>query len=1146
MNKKFFKRLISTVLVSTLTINAGITAYGSGKSEENYISTTYDQQGFESVIQCENFDIQCGSSNINGNVSEMDDIVTLHDGIMSMLDEETVINTNDYIGRSEISNESDVYSVNMYNVNAGTINLSKVIVAENDIGFGASQVNGENAILYSKNGDINFYCGNVDFTGIIYAPNGTVVFEGSNIDIDGVIIAKEVIVRAGTFTLDKNESTAALTDELEYIRYDILMQLDAYHDAEQSRIILEWIESDNISSVDIYARYDDETFQKIDTVSGQSYYTCADESLIDNADYMIVVSTIYGESYESEIVTLVRDEDLIYEDVIDTDEDGIPDGYEILEGTNVSNTDTDSDGLSDSYELLILCTDPLTYDEDKDYDDDSLSNYVEMVLGTNPYNKDSDFDGIKDSDDKEPLHTDTNSGREVIYDVAVQEGKFDLVTTYIDEEGNRCKSVYNHLTGQSKMASVGENKSIAVYDSKGNITAYIVHADGKYVANTYEYEGDKIVFVTRNGFQYEFAYDEKGNVTDIKIGDRTVSAKDYSGDIVKSELLGNGWLIDYNYDEDGNITSYNENGVPVYRWYYDESGRNISSVDLIENITYTYEYDDMGMISAIKADNGFSISYNLSEENYTVKYVIGNTEKQMNFDLTIEEECDSEQLLEETESDVQYTYDNNGNIIAVTENDEEKLTYAYDGFNQLIREDNLYVGKTITYEYDDAGNILRVDEYVYTKGEPKELVNSKVYSYDDSQWKDLMTEFAGEKLTYDGVGNPLSYRGGMQLGWSGKKLTSVQKSSDVISYTYNCDGIRTSKTVNGKKTVYYLDGTRIVAEETDDEIVWYTYDRNGEVVGFEYKNNTYFFEKNSNDDIMKIVDEAGNVISEYVYDTWGNVVTIEGHVEIAKLNPFRYRGYYYDNETDLYYIESRYYDPTTGRFVSADVLFDNGGGIFGSNMYTYCVNNPMNMKDVGGYAPAYITDQSENGSINGVTYTDIPVGLRGNLRDNGCGAIAAYNVLISKGINVTIYNVLKKIALYGGFIAHGLGGITPGSISLVLCNYFYYVKICTVKSGEWVQNQKIYDAVIILYASIKTQINVWAALPVIPGAHYVAGIRAEKLLGTGGFYRFYNSSLKYAGGLSVDGVPLTINNFLQYVNKNGRIPVWIICVKGKK
>ena len=92
---------------------------------------------------------------------------------------------------------------------------------------------------------------------------------------------------------------------------------------------------------------------------------------------------------------------------------------------------------------------------------------------------------------------------------------------------------------------------------------------------------------------------------------------------------------------------------------------------------------------------------------------------------------------------------------------------------------------------------------------------------------------------------------------------------------------------------------------------------------------------------------------EYTYDTWGKEVQTTGSLAstLGLIQPFRYRGYVYDWETGFYYLQSRYYDPTTGRFISADVLLSTGQGVLGHNAYAYCLDNPVSMVDDGGHRP---------------------------------------------------------------------------------------------------------------------------------------------------------------------------------------------------
>ncbi|MCM1226953.1 MAG: hypothetical protein NC320_05925 [Clostridium sp.] len=167
---------------------------------------------------------------------------------------------------------------------------------------------------------------------------------------------------------------------------------------------------------------------------------------------------------------------------------------------------------------------------------------------------------------------------------------------------------------------------------------------------------------------------------------------------------------------------------------------------------------------------------------------------------------------------INYFYDNNGNIQTITENGEEKASYEYDGLGQLTRENSVYANKTVVYTYDNAGNILKADEYAYTNGELGEVISTKNYSYEDAEWRDLLTSFNGQAITYDEIGNPLSYRDGIQFTWIGRQLSSLQKNGNVVNYTYNSDRIRTSKTVNGVETTYQLDETKIVSETTNGNI----------------------------------------------------------------------------------------------------------------------------------------------------------------------------------------------------------------------------------------------------------------------------------------------------------------------------------------
>ena len=203
------------------------------------------------------------------------------------------------------------------------------------------------------------------------------------------------------------------------------------------------------------------------------------------------------------------------------------------------------------------------------------------------------------------------------------------------------------------------------------------------------------------------------------------------------------------------------------------------------------------------------------------------------------------------------------------------------------------------------------------------------------------------------------------------------------TYKYNDQGIRTEKIVDGVVHKYYLQGDKIIAERIGDDLLTVYYDSTG-VCGFNYNGTDYYYQKNIQGDILRIFNGSGTLCAEYSYDAWGKC-TIKNNVSnIATINPFRYRGYYYDEETCLYYLNSRYYDPEVGRFISSDsIWFINLINIEGLNIYLYCYNNPILFYDNGGLFPRFnninkrlrwrIDDKGKDSEhlvveYNGVTY----------------------------------------------------------------------------------------------------------------------------------------------------------------------------------
>ena len=277
-----------------------------------------------------------------------------------------------------------------------------------------------------------------------------------------------------------------------------------------------------------------------------------------------------------------------------------------------------------------------------------------------------------------------------------------------------------------------------------------------------------------------------------------------------------------------------------------------------------------------------------------------------------------------------------------------------------MREDNYYSGKTYIWTYDKGGNILTKSEYAYTAGTPGEPLNTVNYSYGNSDWKDLLTEYNGTAISYDLSGNPLNWRNASSLTWDGRRLAGMTLTDGTeLAFEYNSAGIRIGKTVGTDKTVeYLLDGTKIIREirkvnGTVTETLLYYYNTDGDVIGLNYNGTDYYYGRNMQGDILYIYNTSGEIVTTYAYDAWGSIVSQTGTLSstVGEANPFRYRGYYLDSETGLYYLQSRYYDPTVGRFLNADDVnyLDVDRLALDNNLYAYCENDPVQCDDVSGH-----------------------------------------------------------------------------------------------------------------------------------------------------------------------------------------------------
>ena len=499
----------------------------------------------------------------------------------------------------------------------------------------------------------------------------------------------------------------------------------------------------------------------------------------------------------------------------------------------------------------------------------------------------------------------------------------------------------------------------------------------------------KEIWYTVNGVRslaYSYKYTSDGELAEFKnhlTGETSIYAYTTVGDVKSISLYNTGsteakYEVTLGYDDRGRLDS--ERYEIVY--LYNSSVKN-------KGITNNYYYTEDGKVDyadihfgsyTANVENSYDIYDRLTEKTTDIEYLYLTTFKNsVTYTYTTTDNSTSSQVsgytskvTDRDENELTtayvYTYDNNGNITRITRDGQTVASYVYDNLGQLLSEEYKLNEKSYKneYIYDDAGNILFTNTYELRKStffKPEEWVlqSSEIYEYSNSSWGDRLVSYNGQSITYDEIGNPLTYYNGNNytFTWEARRLVGATKGTDTFTFTYNEDGIRTSKTKNGITTTYHLIGSQIIAEETSGNITVYLYDESGLPIGFQYRASTYaenvwdtyFYEKNLQGDIVAVYSDTGVLLTTYVYDAWGNFsvsYSNGGASTTATKNPFTYRGYYYDGDLGLYYLNSRYYDAVVGRFISADGYVSTGQGLLGYNMYAYCNNNPVNYVDYYG------------------------------------------------------------------------------------------------------------------------------------------------------------------------------------------------------
>jgi len=516
-------------------------------------------------------------------------------------------------------------------------------------------------------------------------------------------------------------------------------------------------------------------------------------------------------------------------------------------------------------------------------------------------------------------------------------------------------TVYNFTYGDfAQRSSVGVgNRTLASYtytDDQNRYLDKLTYGNGDYV----KYEYDSLGRVTKetfeNGSTVSYAYDNSGalaTVTDSATGIKTSYYYDLTDRMMKYvETDGtNTHSVGYEYDLLNNLTMLVEtiNGRKVTSSHtYDDDNRLtqtvVSDSSLDNDTQIMYYYDAFGRIYEIST--GYGDDWVIDKNYFFASAASGTTSSQVtNYQIGI-----SNSVI-----DFNYTYNDNGNITGV-EYGTYKYTYVYDTANQLIRENNKFANKTWVWEYDDAGNILSKKEYAYTTGSLGAVLDTVTYTYGNRVWGDLLTAYDGVAISYDTIGNPL-YDGTWHYNWrNGRELAAMSNGTTTWSYTYDANGMRTKRTNGSTTYTYVYNGGQLSQMTIGNNTLSFVYDATGAPVMVFWRGMPYYYVTNLQGDVLLILDADGDIVVSYDYDAWGKLLYVGGSKAstLGVMNPLTYRGYVYDRETGLYYLQSRYYNPKIGRFLNADALVSTGQGLTGNNMFAYCLNNPTNGIDPGG------------------------------------------------------------------------------------------------------------------------------------------------------------------------------------------------------
>lgn len=631
----------------------------------------------------------------------------------------------------------------------------------------------------------------------------------------------------------------------------------------------------------------------------------------------------------------------------------------------VKSTDKNGEITTNVYENGLL-KETTVGNETTKYDYDQLGRVVRTTFANQT------FEQTSYNDDELKISTIDKKGNtsSVAYSVFGQEIK------EVDAEGYEKSYTYDPLYPEilTSITDGNGNKTNYAYDNNNNLTL-LTDALGRNKSYTYN-DNDQVTKVSIPNMTYQYEYDQNGEMSKTTLPSGIV--KDYSYNVdgqLNQVSMGNS-KVDYQYDDFGNVTNILKNDKIIKQFGYSTENNFLNQYKLF-GFTQDYKYDSNSRLNDtnVTYNNEVSVNKKLnfkenSDEIASIKYSVDNNlihdylnKIDVENGQSIFALSDNSFARTTTLNDINqvktiaytgalqspylfsYEYTKNGNVSKEILGSESYL-YEYDANEQLISE-LLPNGSKNSYVYDAVGNRTeskinnQLTKYLYNESNQIIKKNNTDYKYDKDGNLILDEKFI---YTYNAQ----------------QELTQVQQLDGKVlaSYTYDDNGIRLSKTVGNTSYEYFYSENKLTMEvvKVDNVIKTYKYYEWNDFVPtgmiIKSKNNdsfttsAYQFITNHRGDVLRIVDKNGNQVGSYQYDSYGNVLDLKG--QIASENPIRYAGYYHDNETGLYYLQARYYNPINGTFMALDPHPGNDEVPLSQNGYNYANNNPvMNIDPTG-------------------------------------------------------------------------------------------------------------------------------------------------------------------------------------------------------